>query len=395
MPIFEPFRGTRYAARGDVSDLMAPPYDVISPDRRDELANRHPHNAVHLDLPVDEHDADRYQAACRRLHAWMDEDVLAIDAQAAFYVYRMDYTSALGRAAETTGVIGALELSTPGSADVLPHERTTPKAKSDRLEMLRSCRSNLSPIWGLSLATGLTDALRHDGDPDIHWTGSDGVEHRLWPVTDPDEQQSIRAAIEPRPVLIADGHHRYQTSLQYRDERRAESNEPGAYDLTMAFIVELVESQLDVRAIHRALRIPGGSHALAAVLDDWFDDVGSGGADSAVLDQMLAKDALALVTPDRVRLLRPKADRFIGERALDSVRLDLALEGLDAEITYEHSLEALRQAIRSGHVDAGVLLRPATVPQIADVAHADELMPPKTTYFHPKPSTGAVFRSLE
>ena len=231
----------RYTTHGDVTQLMAPPYDVISPERRRQLADQDPHNAVHLDLPVDEGELDRYEAACKRLHRWLDEQVLAADADPAFYLYRMDYTSALGHPAQTTGVIGALELSTPGSADVLPHEQTTPKAKSDRLQMLRSCRSNLSPIWGLSLSGGLTDLLRNDDEPLIHWTGSDGVEHRLWSVTEPEAQASIRAAIEPHPVLIADGHHRYQTSLQYRDERRAESDVAGPYDLTMAFIVELVE----------------------------------------------------------------------------------------------------------------------------------------------------------
>jgi uncharacterized protein (DUF1015 family) len=385
----------RYTTHGDVTQLMAPPYDVISPERRRQLADQDPHNAVHLDLPVDEGELDRYEAACKRLHRWLDEQVLAADADPAFYLYRMDYTSALGHPAQTTGVIGALELSTPGSADVLPHEQTTPKAKSDRLQMLRSCRSNLSPIWGLSLSGGLTDLLRSDDEPLIHWTGSDGVEHRLWSVTEPEAQASIRAAIEPHPVLIADGHHRYQTSLQYRDERRAESDVAGPYDLTMAFIVELVESQLDVRAIHRALRVPGGGTALAAALGDWFDDVGEGAADGTVLDQMQANDALALVTADGTRLLSPKADRFEGARALDSVRLDRAIAGLDAEVTYDHSLASIRQAIDEGRIDAGVLLRPATVPQIADVSHAEELMPPKTTYFHPKPSTGAVYRSLD
>lgn len=385
----------RYTTHGDVTELMAPPYDVISPERRQQLADQHAHNAVHLDLPVDEGDLDRYEAACRRLHRWLDEQVLTTDETPAFYLYRMDYTSALGQPAQTTGVIGALELSTPGSADVLPHEQTTPKAKSDRLQMLRSCRSNLSPIWGLSLASGLTDLLQTDADPDIHWTGSDGVKHRLWPVTDPAAQQAIRSAIEPHPVLIADGHHRYQTSLQYRDERRADADVDGPYDLTMAFIVELVESQLDVRAIHRAVRVPGGAAALGATLDEWFDDVGEGRSDTEVLDQMQTNDALALVTADGTRLLSPKADRFTGQRSLDSVRLDLAIAGLDAEVTYDHSLASIREAVGDGRIDAGVLLRPATVPQIADVSHADELMPPKTTYFHPKPSTGAVYRSLD
>lgn len=385
----------RYAARGDVSELMAPPYDVISPQRRDELARRHDHNAVHLDLPVDEGDLDRYEAARRRLHRWLDGEVLTTDPDPAFYLYRMDYTTVLGEPAQTTGVIGALELSTPGSADVLPHEQTTPKAKSDRLQMLRSCRSNLSPIWGLSLASGLTDLLRSDAEPDIHWTGSDGVRHRLWPVTDPAVHRAIRDAIEAHPVLIADGHHRYQTSLQYRDERRAEADGAGPYDLTMAFIVELIESQLDVRAIHRAVSLPGGARALAAALDPWFEDVGEGARDETVLDQMQAHGALALVTTDGVRLLRPRADRFAGARALDSVRLDRAIADLDADVTYDHSLSSIHDAVASGAIDAGVLLRPATVAQIADVSHADELMPPKTTYFHPKPSTGAVFRSLD
>ena len=117
----------RYTTRGDVTELMAPPYDVISPERRDELARQHAHNAVHLDLPVDEGDLDRYEAACQRLHRWLDEQVLATDAEPAFYLYRMDYTTVLGQPAQTTGVIGALELSTPG------HRRRAP-ARADHAE---------------------------------------------------------------------------------------------------------------------------------------------------------------------------------------------------------------------------------------------------------------------
>src|SRR3954454_23660095 len=169
MPRFEPFAGLRY--NPDAVELdrgVAPPYDVIGPEERHALEQRDDHNVVHIDLPRDEPERDRYTAAGCRLDEWLAQHVLEQDDGPSFYVYRMGYHDADGRPRQTSGVIGALGLVKPGApgSDILPHERTTPKAKSDRLDLLRATATNLSPIWGLSLTDGLSALSELPGPPD-------------------------------------------------------------------------------------------------------------------------------------------------------------------------------------------------------------------------------------
>src|SRR5215207_6958858 len=153
MPRFEPFPGIRYAdGYGALDDLVAPPYDVISPERRAQLAARNSHNAVHVDLPEAEGGRSPYEVAAETFGRWQREGVLVRDPAPAFYTYRMDSVDDAGVERRTIGVIGAIELSRPGEGGILPHEHTTPKAKSDRLDLLRATHANLSAIWGLSPA---------------------------------------------------------------------------------------------------------------------------------------------------------------------------------------------------------------------------------------------------
>ena len=395
MARFEPFPGLRYDTdRIDLGEVAAPPYDVIDDAERAELAARHPRQAVHLDLPVADGDTDRYEVACRLLAEWRGEGTLVED-EPSFYVYAMGFKDETGRPRQTMGVIGALELMTPGEGDILPHEHTTPKAKSDRLEMLRACEANLSPIWGLSTAAGLTDLCRPEGPPLGAWTDDDGVHHRLWTLDQPGVLDTISAAVASEPVVIADGHHRYATSLQYRDERRAEApTDEAAYDLTMALVVELIDEQLTVLPIHRLLTDLGPDLDIAAALESCFtvSDLGTRDAIGATLD---GRRGLVLVTRDRTLLLEPRPEAMTGVRDLDSSRLDRGREELgDHTVTYQHGVDNVLAAVDQGDAQAGVLLRPAAVDQIIDIAHGGELMPPKTTFFHPKPRTGPVFRLL-
>src|SRR3954468_10921734 len=143
-----------------------------------------------------------------------------------------------GTTHHTLGVIGALGLEPPGEGDVLPHEQTTPKAKSDRLNLLRSTHANLSAVWGLSPATGLSALVDTGEPPAASWTDDDGVTHSLWIVQDPALIEKISATVASAPVVIADGHHRFETSLAYRDERRATDGEGGGYDSVMTYVVE-------------------------------------------------------------------------------------------------------------------------------------------------------------
>lgn len=398
MPAFSPFAGIRFDPQhASLADLTAPPYDVIDDAGRARFAARHPHNAVHIDLPVDTDGIDRYQVACDLVHRWQDEGVLVREPAPVFYGYRMSFTDPAGRHRHTTGVIGELVLSRPGEGDILPHEHTTPKAKSDRLEMLRSCRMNLSCIWGLTPAEGLTALVGAPGPEDPTWTDDEGVEHSLWVIDDPDTIAAISAAVGGHPVVIADGHHRYETSVAYRDERReSDGGDAGAAEATMVFVVELVADELTVRPIHRLVDGLAPGTDLAATLDPWFSVEDEVALDESTVDRMVESGTLVLVEPGRARRLRPRPGAFEGIRDLDSSRVDAALAGLPGhELRYQHGVAEVAAAVADGSAQAGILVRPATVEAISATADGGERMPPKTTFFHPKPRTGQVFRSLD
>ncbi len=397
MPPFKPFRGVRYdGSQASAADVTAPPYDVISATERGRLAARHPHNVVHIDLPDETSGPNRYEDAAARLREWLASGVLRPDPQPSFYVYRLDYTDDHDRAARTLGVMGALELSRPGEGEVLPHEHTTRKAKTDRLELMRATGANLSPVWALSLTKGLGERCELDREPDTQFTDDDGVTHTLWRVADPPTVSAISEAVAANPVVIADGHHRYETALAYRDERRAAGEGDGEADWLLCFVVELAADQLSVRPIHRLLAgLPPGFDVEEALLP-WFERGPLVPAGAPVLAEMESTGALALVLPDgTARLLVPRPEMFEGVADLDSSRIETALAGLPAhEIRFQHGVDNVVESVTAGEASSGVLLRPATVAQIADNARTGERMPPKTTFFHPKPRTGLVFRLL-
>jgi uncharacterized protein (DUF1015 family) len=393
---FDPFPGIRYdLSRVELGRVLAPPYDVIDAADRAELAARDPHNAVLIDLPDEAQGEKRYAISEALLRSWLDDGTLVVDERPSFTVYRMVATDDGGVERRTTGVIGALELSPPGT-DILPHEHTTKKAKSDRLDLLRSSRANLSAIWGLSLAKGLTDLLPVDDAPLADVIDEDGVRHTVWRVDDPDTCAAIAAAVAEQPVVVADGHHRYETSLAYRGEREASDGAAGAAEATMTYVVELVEDELTVHAIHRLLNgLPDDFDFLAA-LDPWFEPAGAPPNDRPITAAMRAEGCLAIVHAHGELLLRPRPEALADARDLDSSRLDVALAALpDHQLSFQHGVDNVRAAVAAGDAQAGILLRPATVAQIEATAHGGERMPPKTTFFSPKPKTGLVFRSLD
>ena len=218
MPRFEPFAALRYDPAIPLDRVIAPPYDVVDAVERVRLAGRHLANAIHVELPVEDPRTglDKYQSAAAYLARWTEEGVLQRDPAPAFYGYRM--TGPGG--STTTGVIGALGCDAAGG-DVLPHEQTMPKDTTDRLDLLRACRANLSPIWGLSLTPGLSKTYQSDGPPTAEATDDDGVVHALWVIDDRSVIEAITAGVGSSPLVIADGHHRYQTALTYQAERRA------------------------------------------------------------------------------------------------------------------------------------------------------------------------------
>ena len=400
MPRFAPFRGIRYDVHHlDPARVTAPPYDVISPDDRVALLDEAPQNVVRIDLPVadpSDPSADPYAVAASLFRAWRHDGVLVDDPDPSFTVYRMEAPDEDGVVGHTTGVIGALELSRPGEGGILPHEFTTPKAKSDRLDLLRSTTANLSPVWGLSPAAGLTELLACTDEPLAHFE-ADGVAHTVWRVSDPGRVEAIASAIGAEPIVIADGHHRYETSLAYRDERRsaAADGTAGGAEAVMCFVVELADDELSVGPIHRLLSgLPDGFDLVGALEPFFavepFEITGTG-----TVRHLQQAGALGLVTAEGAWLLRPRSEAMVDARDLDSSRLDVALASIDGvSVVYQHGVDHVRDAVAKGEAQAGVLLRPVTVAQILEIAHGGERMPPKSTFFFPKPRTGIVFRDL-
>jgi uncharacterized protein (DUF1015 family) len=227
-------------------------------------------------------------------------------------------------------------------------------------------------------------------------------------VTQPGVVAAIRDAVASAPVIIADGHHRFEVGNAYRSERRADNgDQPGGFDAILCYVVELADDQLAVQAIHRLLNgLPAGFDLLAA-LDPHFDLLEFGqetgprgsvsGTGSALTVAMADAGALAVITGDGTWLARPRpATVEAAEHDLDSARLDVALATIaGVEVTFQHGVDHVTKAVEKGDAQAGVLLRPATVEQIAAIGHGGDRMPPKTTFFYPKPRTGMVFRELD
>jgi len=392
MPRFEPFAGLRYdAARVDLSMVIAPPYDVVGPEERGRLASRHSANAIRVELPEPDHRAglDRYDSAAHQLLAWQDEGILVEDPTAALYAYRM--VSPGGHA--TNGIIGALGIDDDSAATVLPHEQTLPKAKSDRLDLLAATRANLSPIWGLSLSPGLSRTFGRSDPPRVEAVDGGGVRHQLWVIDDAEVIRAVQAAVGASAVVLADGHHRYETARTYRQGRTGDAQA----DLIMALIVELADDQLEVGAIHRALSgLPDGLD-LVDMCSSWFDLTRVGDFDVRTTSALGESGALALLMPSGTWLLSPKdGTPEAAGSDLDSSTVALVIAELpDHELEYLNSWQEGVRAVADDKSQAVLLLRPPTVAQIADWARAGRRMPPKTTYFHPKPATGMVFRSLD
>ncbi len=395
VPRFEPFPALRYAAADRLDEVTAPPYDVLSDAQVDELADRHPHNIVHVDVPRERDGDRRYEAAGDLLRSWIADGVMVRDDQDSFTLYRMAFVDAAGRDREIVGVLGALEVVDEGAGRVLPHERVTPKASTDRLDLTRATRANMSPIWGLSLATDLTRLLVDPGDV-VGSVTADGVTHTVERVTAPDRVAAISTMVWSDDVLIADGHHRYGVARRHRDDVRGGTNDAGAAELTLAFVSELVADQLSVEAIHRVYRDISFADLVAA-LEVGFEIAPAGRVGPDTLAEMGTRGSLCLVAPDGDgHWLTPRPGAFDDLRALDGVWLEHLLDDTPATVSYQHGVPELHTLMATDDtVTAAVLIRPVGVDEIERTAREGLLMPPKSTFFTPKLLTGLVVRPLD
>lgn len=368
VPLLKPFRALRYdaGAAGPLDDLVAPPYDVITPEAHDRLLARSPWNAVRLVRPDDP------EKAARELADWLERGVLVREERPAAWLLDEEYTGPDGVRRIRRGIVARVRLRPYGEGVVLPHEDTFSAPKEARLRLLRATRVKPSPIFLLHHGT----APAPEGEPDLS-AELDGVVSRLWRIDDPAAIERVLAAVE-EPLLIADGHHRYETALRFHEE---DGTEETAYVLSV--LVGLDDPGLEIFPTHRV------TSGTVPELDGQFRQTPLAGAGEAAA-------ALASVSRDRPAfvLLQPGGAALVegSEQALDTALVDsLPL----SEVSYTPSAIEAERAVASGEATAAFLVRPPTVEQVEEFARAGARMPPKSTYFFPKLTSGLLLSPLD
>lgn len=420
-----PFVGVRFqpGAVPDLASAISPPYDVIDAEGVAHLEQLDPHNVVRLILPREDTSSTgstrgagsgRYRHAASTLARWFEEGVLGLDPRPAFYVYEQQKAEMVLR-----GLFAAVELRDPDERVVLPHEDVMPGPVADRLELMRATAANLEPILLVYDGGGATAGLIASvvqTPPLVGTTTEDGITHRLWAVEDDATQEIIAADLAPRQALIADGHHRYETSRRLQAEHRAAADGPGPWDLCLALLVDSRTDPLDVQAIHRvidgldltgaiesaarvfsvvqpcssreealvALESASGSHPF--LLTDGLID---GSTWVLISDPAAAAVAAALAPP------QPELWRRLDASVLHALLLEHLWRIPDGS-PRTHYVHGVDDAVRTARASAGtaVLMRPVGVEEVHAVAAQGERMPRKSTSFGPKPRSGLVLRLL-
>ena len=430
-----PFRGWRYdlSQVGDLSDVVAPPYDVISPEQQEALYKLHPCNVVRLilnrDEPGDTGSDERYQRAAAFLRRWIQEGVLAQDREESLYVYHQEFDWA-GLHYVRSGFLGRIRLERFGEGCVFPHEQTLSGPKADRLALIKACRANLSPIFGLypdedgTVQYPLESAVI--GSTPLVATDHLGVVHRLWPVEQRDVLDQVRAAMRDKSIFIADGHHRYETASTYRDWLAEQGKLSGA-DAPANFVEMMFVGMSDRGlAILPTHRLVSGLPALTAAdvesaLGKHFqlEVVGDGPVAAREVWEFMEADGGQNVfgfgtTADRRWLLARVTDaspmaelaaeqspvwRELGVSLLHRLALDHLVLPRYPQATpafkYVHQIEEVFAAQDQGTCQLACLVPPAGIEHVAQIASQFEKMPPKSTYFYPKLLSGLVINSLE
>ncbi len=424
-----PFRGVRYAQQRvtGLAEVTSPPYDVIGQDIAQHLRDADPHNVVRLILPpqLPGQPGAEYQEAARLLREWLAEGILVTEEEPALYLYqqRLADPGPDGDGVLQRGLIGAVRLAPPEARVVLPHEDVMPGPVLGRRQLMEATEANLEPIFLLydggpdTVTARLTDEVAAAGQPVLSARTSDGIEHTLWPLTDPAVHAAIAADLAPRQALIADGNHRYAAYLQMQAARRAAGDGPGPWDYGLALLVDQTSFPPTIGAIHRVIPgldpgeaverakaaftvrpLPGGPAGLPAALDAL---AAAGQAAPAFL--VAGRGQLYLLSdPDQVRLdaVMP-AGKSAAWRRLSSAALQELLLGdlwqitddeRTVQVVHHDAARAVAQADQAG--GTAVLVNPLTTTDVYEVAAEGERLPRKSTSFAPKPRTGLVLRSF-
>jgi uncharacterized protein (DUF1015 family) len=413
----QPLRALHYETSvvGPLSNVVAPPYDVIDSSQRAELAARSPFNVVAIDLP--QGDRDPYESARELFETWQLQGALTRDREPALWAQTQQYAGPDGSTFTRRGFFCRVRIEDYGPGRVRPHERTHPGPKEDRLRLTRATRANVSPIFSLysdpHQAAWQALAPATEQAPWGEVSDADGTIHRLWRVTDPDAIAAVQQATRDAELLIADGHHRYETMQAYADEVGGD----GEHRYILMCLVAIEDPGLTVFPTHRLVNKldPARQEALAAALRRDFDLAevtteqiaprpGTGPLELGYIDSHLKR-------PFRLKLKNQaiadaalsghsEAYRQLDTGVLEALVLKGALGLSDEDISHLNGLFYARDTadalakVTSGEYDAAFIMRPTPVQQVRDVAAAGENMPPKSTYFFPKLLTGLLFNPL-
>jgi uncharacterized protein (DUF1015 family) len=416
MADLQPLLTLRYepSVVGSLEDVIAPPYDVIDAELRAKLAAKSPYNVVEIDLP------ESYDQAAALMADWRQKGALVNEDEPAVWVLRQDYAAPDGARRARTGVLARLRVDEYGPGRIRPHERTHPGPKEDRLKLTRATRTNLSPIFSLfgdrDGTAGRAMEEIASAEPFASAADLDGTENTLWRSADEDLVAELQMALADAELLIADGHHRYETARVYADEIGGE----GPHQYVLMLLCSLSDPGLLVFPTHRLLTgLKDDTEKQLAIRDalmrdfeiDELDEprqleptggngrVAFGYMDSfhrkpyrmTLKDQSIADKALAGMPEPYRRLDTAVLEAIVLRGALKMSEDDIShLRGLD----YSKDLADAIDAVQTGRADAGFFMRATPVDQVREVAEAGESMPPKSTYFYPKVPTGLVFNPL-
>ena len=410
----QPIRALRYdlAKVGALQDVVAPPYDVIDPRQREELAARSPYNVVRIDLP--EGEPDPYAIAAATLERWRAEGAVVEDDGPALWTLTQDYTGPDGRKLTRHGVFARVRVEDYGPGRIRPHERTHPGPKEDRLRLTRATKANLSPIFSLyDDPSHAADAVREAAQPFAVTTDDDGTVNRLGRVTDEAVIEGFQQALSSAELLIADGHHRYETARVYADEVGGE----GPHRYVLMCLVALQDEGLTIFPTHRLIRdtTRQTQEALGTTLKELFEvepiehsqlrpPDGEGPLTMGYIDSFFKRGFRLTLkdqgSADEALAGMPEPYRHLDTAILEALVLKGPLGLTEDDIAHLNGLgysrtddEAL-QLVLSGEYDAGFFLRSTPVQQVRDIAAAGVNMPPKSTYFFPKVPTGLLFNPL-
>ena len=433
-----PFRGVLYDPHkvGEISRVVAPPYDVVGPAEQKALYARHPQNIIRLELgedhPTDSAENNRYTRAHQALGEWLGTGILQRDEQDSLYVYSIDYRAPSGEQRRMRGFMSLATLEEFGTGRIFPHENTRAAAKSDRLQLLETCRTNFSPIF--SLYSDPDDRIMQSFEKVVDeektrldLTDSEGLRHRFWNVTDAKILAEVTALMKPLPLFIADGHHRYESALRYRNsQRQAQGNAGGKLpsDYVMMYLCNLDGPGLTILPTHRLIPapLPFSSMDVRRRLAENFSMQTfpfAKDTEQPTRQRFLAAlhaapsanaHALGLILRGETRynLLTLNADgeAKLGDSARD--RLDVAIlqqlvlsDAMQLSAEDEERLMYLKDenevinAVANGEAEAAVILNPPRITEVKDVARAGDRMPHKSTYFYPKPLTGLVINVMD